>query len=387
MVAFWGVRIVVDYRPALAGRSGVGELVHEVARALAAPDGPLADGDTLTLFTSSWRDRPDPASARELLPARLIDRRLPVRWLTWAWHHLEWPPIERLAGPCDVAVSPTPLLLPARRAAQVVTINDLDFLVHPDRTSAEMRRDYPRMVRAHTARADAVLVISRHTARQAERLLGLPPDRLWLCYPGAPRWADAVLAARRAGAGTPIILFLGTLEPRKNVGVLLEAYRLLLARRPEAPPLVLAGRVTPAAAAWVGEARRPPLAGRVEVRGYVSGAERRALLARAVLLVLPSLEEGFGLPVVEAMACGVPVAVSACGALPEVAGDAGRLVDPGDVEGWTAAMEALLDPDAAAAAAARGRVQAARFSWAETARAVYAALGHAVEAHARAGRG
>jgi glycosyltransferase involved in cell wall biosynthesis len=339
----------------------------------------MAGADELTLLTSSWRDRPDASLRHGLGRAHIVDRRIPVRALTWAWHHLEWPPVELLAGPCDVAVSPTPLLVPARSAAQVVTINDLDFLTHPERTHAEMRRDYPRLVHAHTARADAVLVISAHTAREATRLLDLPSERLHLCYPGAPRWAPDVVAARAgAGARERVILFLGTLEPRKNVGTLLDAYRRLIEQHPGAPRLVLAGRVTPAATPWIERTRRAPLDGRVEVRGYVGEAERRALLAAAALLVLPSHEEGFGLPVLEAMACEVPVIVSNRGALPEVAGDAGTIVDAEDAGGMAGAMGRLLDPVAAAAAVARGRVQASRFTWAAAAEAAYGAMRQAV---------
>lgn len=385
MIAFSSVRIVVDYRPALVERTGVGELVHELTGALGAPGGPLAAGDALTLFTSSWRDRPAPALLRAEGRGRIVDRRVPVRALTWAWHHLEWPPVERLAGPCDVALSPTPLLIPTRAAAQVVTINDLDFLTHPERAHAEMRRDYPRLVHAHTARADAVLVISAHTAREATRLLGLPPSRLHLCQPGAPLWAPGVVAAR-AGVHERIILFLGTLEPRKNVGRLLDAYQRLIERDPGVPRLVLAGRVTPAATGWIERTRRTPLDGRVEVRGYVGEAERRGLLAAASVLVLPSHDEGFGLPVLEAMACDVPVVVSSRGALPEVAGDAGALVDPDDAEAMEAAIARLLDPGEAAAAVTRGRVQAARFTWRAAAEAAYGAMQHAVAAR-RARRG
>ncbi|MFP5379721.1 MAG: glycosyltransferase, partial [Vicinamibacteria bacterium] len=250
MVAFSSVRIVVDYRPALVERTGVGELVHELARALVAPDGPLSPADALTLFTSSWRDRPSPDVAAALVPARLVDRRVPVRALTWAWHHLEIPPIEWLAGACDVVVSPTPLLVPARRAAQVVTVHDFDFLAHPGRARAEMRRDYPRLALAHIARADAVLVNSEHTARETLRLAGIPASRVHLCRPGAPPWAAEVAAVcREMRSEARVLLFLGTLEPRKNVGGLLDAYTRLVERCPDAPRLVLAGRVTPEAAA------------------------------------------------------------------------------------------------------------------------------------------
>ena len=112
---------------------------------------------------------------------------------------------------------------------------------------------------------------------------------------------------------------MGTLGLRKNVGTLLEAYARLLSRVPDAPRLTLAGRSTPDSARWEARAKEPPLAGHVEFTGYVDAARRIDLYADARMLILPSYEEGFGLPVLEAMACGVPVVVSSRGSLPEVA--------------------------------------------------------------------
>ena len=175
------------------------------------------------------------------------------------------------------------------------------------------------------------------------------------------------------------ILFLGTLDPRKNVGVLLDAYERLRAQVPDAPPLVLAGGVPPTAQPWVDRAGRAPLAGHVQVCGYVSEADRLTLLTGARLLVLPSLDEGFGLPVLEAMACGVPVVISSGGALPEVAGSAATPVDPADAEGFARQMAALLEPGAADAASARGVARAAAFRWDACARQVRHAYVAAVE--------
>jgi len=99
------VHVIVDYRPALRARTGIGEYVHELARALGSTAPP---GDRLTLFSSSWADRLPAELDTEIPTAARVDRRVPVRALTWAWHRAGWPPIERLAGPCDVVHSPTP---------------------------------------------------------------------------------------------------------------------------------------------------------------------------------------------------------------------------------------------------------------------------------------
>jgi glycosyltransferase involved in cell wall biosynthesis len=373
------VRVLVDYRPALRARTGVGEYVHELVRALRQPGGP-AGPDDLALFTASWKDRPAPGLAAELGVA-IVDRRIPVRALTLAWNRLAAPPVEWLAGPADVVHAATPVAIPSRRARSVLTIHDLHFLRHPERMAAEMRRDFPRRVRHDAARAAAIVVSSAYTAADVTRTLGVPAARVHLCPPGPPRWAEAV-RAERASLPPAHILFLGTLEPRKNVGVLLEAYARLRDRRPDAPPLVVAGAETPAAAAWRERARALHLDADVRWAGYVDEPTRRALFARACLLVLPSLDEGFGLPVLEAMACGVPVVVSSGGSLPEVAGPAARPVSPEDVDGFRDAMEALLFPDVAAIASRRGLERAAEFQWASCARQAWRAYEAALETRA-----
>jgi glycosyltransferase involved in cell wall biosynthesis len=373
----------MDYRAALRDRTGVGEFVHELVRALST-SAPPGQSDQVVIFTSSWKDRPAPGISHELSNVRIADRRVPVRVLTWAWNRLQWPPVEWLAGECSVVHSQSPLLIPAARAAQVVTIHDLDFLRHPEHVDAEMRRDYPVLARAHAARAHAVVVSSHYAAGEVIRELGIARARVHVCSPGTPSWAPAV-ASRQAAKRGHRLLFMGTLGLRKNVGTLLEAYARLLSRVPDAPPLTLAGRTTPDSARWEARAKSPPLAGRVELAGYVDAARRIELYAGARMLILPSYEEGFGLPVLEAMACGVPVVISSRGSLPEVAGAAADPVDPDDAEGFTARMEALLDDRTAAAAAQRGLQQAARYSWALCADAARQAYRAAIEVHADRG--
>lgn len=354
------MRVLVDYRPALRARTGVGEYVHELIRALRAPGGPAGPG-TLTLFTASWKDRLATGVTGELqVPA--VDRRVPVGALTWGWNRLGFPPVEWLAGRFDLVHAATPVAIPSTHARAVITIHDLHFLRHPERMAAEMRRDFPRLVRAHAARAAAIIVSSSYTADDVARTLGVPPGRIHLCPPGAPPWSEEV-RGRRATVAPEHILFLGTLDRRKNVGVLLEAYDRLRHRRPDAPPLVIAGAMTPAGGDWQARARALHLEGWVRWAGYVDEAARRDLYARAHMLVLPSLDEGFGLPVLEAMACGVPVVVSTGGSLPEVAGTAALPLAPDDVDGFRDAMDALLHPDVAAVAARRGLARAASFSW------------------------
>ena len=372
----FAVRILVDYRPALRERTGVGEFVHELVKALAQHD----RTDQIAIFTSSWKDRPDPALASQMPSVRISDVKIPVRGLVWAWNRMEWPPVDWLAGSHDVVHSQSPLLIPSTSAAQVVTIHDLDFLRHADQMSAEIRRDYPALARSHAARAHGVIVSSHYAAAEVTRELQLDPARVHVCPPGRPEWADDV-RTRRSARTRKHILFMGTLSLRKNVGTLLEAYARLRARRPEAPPLVLAGHRTPASARWEARCQAPPLQGHVSITGYVDSARKIDLYADAAMLILPSYEEGFGLPVLEAMACGVPVIVSSRGSLPEVAGAAAAPIDPDDADGFANAMQAVLDTGAGDAIA-RGVAQAGKYSWAACAAAARRAYQAAIEVHA-----
>ena len=371
MITSASVRVLIDYRAALRERSGVGEYTHEMVRALLAAV--PRDVLEISVFSSSWKNRLQPDS--DLVGAHVIDRRVPVRLLNLAWHRLGWPSAERLTGQqFDVTHSIHPLVLPSRSAAHVITIHDLNFLQHPEWTHAEIRRDYPALTRVHAHRADHVIVNSEFTAREVEHQLNVAREKMTVCSPGAPDWKP-----RASAPSDGYVLFVGTLEPRKNVGALLDAYERLAARR-RVPTLVLAGRATDQSGPWLGRIARPPLAGLVRHAGYVAPASRRSLYEGARLLVQPSFHEGFGIPVLEAMTLGVPVVAANRGALPEVLGDAGLLVDVGDPEALAAAIERVLDdPAYATAASARGVERSRLFSWDASARRVYEAYQRAVE--------
>lgn len=353
------MRILLDYRPALRRRTGVGAYMHEAAMALARTAVP---GEHILLFSASWKDRLMPDVVP---PLEVIDRRIPVRVLNYAWHRLGQPPIEVVARtPVDVVQAAHPLLIPARRAARVVTVHDLDFLDHPERTRAEIRRDYPVLAGAHARAADHVVVVSPHTAAAVEKRFGVPADRITICPPGAP--AGPPRSAPPGADGC--ILFIGTLEPRKNLGVLLDAYARLRQARAATPRLVLAGRHGASADALVARTLEAPLAGHVDLPGYVDDAEKRRLLERALVLILPSHDEGFGMPAIEALAAGVPVVASNRGALPATVGGAGALFEPDAPDELAHLLAAILDsPERQRLMAEQGLRQAAQFSWQQTA--------------------
>jgi len=367
------VKILIDYRPALRERSGVGETVFQLSKALGSLSGENPRID-LTLFSSSIRDRVNPTSFPA--PTRIIDRKIPVRLLNFLWHRCEWPSIETITGSnYDVVHSSNPLLIPSTQAARVITIHDLYFLKHPANTSKEIRRDYPTLIRQHALRADCILVPSEYTRQQVQDFFQIRDDHLVVCPLGT-----IPSLAREEQPETGPILFIGTLEARKNIDGLLDAYTLLLDRHENAPDLMLVGRPTPDAGKWASRLLVDPLRGHVQQMGYVSPETRNVLLKQARLLVLPSFDEGFGLPVLEAMSAGVPIVASNLGAVPEVLGDAGLLVDPTDPEALSNAMQKTLsESEHVKTAVTRGLARAAHYSWQRSARILRDTYARAIE--------
>jgi len=354
----------LDLRPSLSRPTGVGAYVMGLARRLPG----LAPEDRFRFFSASLQERyPDRDWPRNVT---MVDRRLPVRALNLAWNRLEWPPLDSLVGAdLDLVHSPHPLLIPARRARQIVTLHDLFFLKHPEMTGAEVRRDYVKLVRDHVRRADGVLCVSEHTAAEARRLLDVPAEKIAVTPLGVdPDFREPPEDVRVAATLHKLhlprggILYVGSDEKRKNLVSLVMAYLNLAARRPNLPPLILAGPGT----SWAqGGQRVDP---QIRATGYLDRDDVRALMAASAVLVLPSLEEGFGLPVVEAMAAGLPVVCSRGSALEEVAGDAALLVDAGDTSALAQAIGRVLsDPDLAADMRRRGLEHSLRFDWYDTA--------------------
>jgi glycosyltransferase involved in cell wall biosynthesis len=353
-----------DVRPSLQRPTGVGAYVLALAQRLPL----LAPEDRFFYFSASLRER---YSARSW-PAnvKLVDRRLPVRALNLAWNRMQWPSLDTLVrAPLDLIHSPHPLIVPGKKAKHVVTIHDLFFLKHPDMTEAEIRRDYVPLVREHVRRADGVLCVSEYTASEARLLLEVPPEKIAVVPNGVdPIYrepmedaeVEAVLSRRRLPRGA--LLYVGSEEKRKNLVNLAMAYMGLARRGGRVAPLVLVG---PGSHWASGGAIASP---RIYSTGYLETREIRALMSASAALVLPSLEEGFGLPVAEAMAAGLPVVCSRGSALEEVAGGAATLVDPLNTKSVADGIDKVLnDPALAQAQREKGRAQSQKFDWDTTA--------------------
>ena len=260
----------------------------------------------------------------------------------------------------------------------VVTVLDLSFLRYPEAFKAFNRLYLRSMTRASVRRASRVIAISESTRQDVIALLGVAPDRVQRVYCGVePSFCPAPKAeieAFRQQKGLPerFVLNLGTIEPRKNVARLVQAYASLVASAPGEMadvPLVVAGGRGWLAGPIDACVQELGVQDRVWFTGYVPEAEKRLWYNAASCFCYPSLYEGFGLPPLEAMACGVPVIASDVASLPEVVGDAGLTVSPLDTAALAEAMrQVLLDAALHADLAARGRARALRFSWAEAAR-------------------
>ena len=353
----------LDVRPSLSRPTGVGTYVLGLAERLPG----LTPDDRFTFFSASFKER---YPARAWPPnVRLVDRRIPVRVLNAAWNRYGWPPIDRLVDrTLDLVHSPTPLLVPARRGRRIVTLHDLFFFKHPELVEGETRRDLVTLVRDHVKRADGVICVSEYTASEARRLLDVPEEKVAVTPHGvdplfraSPSDEQVDESLRRLRLPRGGILYVGSAEKRKNLVTLVMAY-MTLARRRRLPPLVLAG---PGSDWAQGGSRVGP---QIVATGYLDRGDVRALMAASATLVLPSLEEGFGLPGVEAMAAGLPVVCSRGSALAEVAGDAASLVDPHDVNGLAHAIERVLeDRTLAGELRRRGLERSRAFEWGDTA--------------------
>lgn len=260
------------------------------------------------------------------------------------------------------------------RQPSVVTVYDLSFLRYPERLSAA-RRLYLRLFTGLTCRrADRVIAISHSTGRDLVDLLNIPPQKIDVtplafdagCFRPLP--AEQLAAfRRRLNLPERFWLFLGTLEPRKNLPVLLEAYAALSPT--ERLPLVLAGGKGWQTAPIFEAIARHGLHDSVHLPGFIPTEDLPLWYNSAEIFVYPSVFEGFGLPVLEAMACGTPVITSNVSSLPEVAGNAGMCLPPGDVSAWTAGLRrAYADAEWRRQAREKGLTEANQFTWQETAR-------------------
>ena len=368
------MRIGIDYTAAVNQGAGIGRYARQMTQALLQLDreneyvliAPSATAGSAEFTATVTGGAPN---------AGLVRLPLSERALVVLWHRLRLPvPVELFAGRLDVFHSPDFALAPVRKARTLVTVHDLSFRRVPECFEPALLTYLNRVVPRSVARADLVLADSESTRRDAIELLHLEPDRVAVVYAGVDdgfrRVTDAArLEAVRNRYSLPerFVLSVGTLQPRKNYIRLIDAFARLSGS--DDVHLVISG-----ARGWLYDdifqrVKELDLGTRVLFPGYVAEADLPSLYTLAEVFAFPSLYEGFGLPPLEAMACGTPVVVSRASSLPEVVGEAGCLVDPLSVEEIAGALQGLLESlDRRSSLAQQGLAQAQRFTWSSAAR-------------------
>jgi glycosyltransferase involved in cell wall biosynthesis len=374
------MRIGFDIRPFLKEETGVGvyfkNLLFELAR--------LDAENEYYLFSASWKDRFEAAKIPPFKKKHFRDLHWPVKAVNVLWYQLGRPRLDSLfKADLDLTHSPTPIILPTR-GKKIVTVCDLFFMDVPGKADREARRYFFRGAKRSLDQADGILTISEFTKKALRERFGLAENKIKVTYLGLssayrkPADREELDAARRALDLPPeFLLFVGATEPRKNLLNLMDALALVH-RRFKKIPLVLVGRRGGDHDRLMARITARGLGPWVRVLGYRPDRDVRNIYQAASGFVFPSFCEGFGLPVIEAMACGVPVAASGAAAMPEVAADAALYFDPERPEDMAEKIGMILQDEGLKQVLIRkGRTRAQDFRWDRTASetlAFYAAV-------------
>jgi glycosyltransferase involved in cell wall biosynthesis len=372
------MRICIDASPAVHHRAGLGRYTQELMAALLDID---SENEYIAFYNRPSEAQVDPPLDR--LPHLTTDLRTKPWRMSALLAHFARTSQDRLFPEVDLFHGTDHLLPRLTRLKSVFTLHDLVFCFYPQ-THKPLNRWFltlmmPRFLRA----ADAVIAVSESTKRDAIQTYGIDEAKITVIYEGVSsrfrRASPEAIAAVRHKYGLPdqFFLSLGTIEPRKNLTSLLEAYHALR-NEGSSLGLVIAGKKGWLYSGFFNRMRELGLERDVLFPGFVPDQDLPALYSAADLFVFPSLYEGFGLPVLEALACGTPVVASNASSLPEVAGEAALLVDPSSVEALVTAVKAVVgNRRLREDLHERGPKQAARFNWQTAARetlAVYTSL-------------
>jgi glycosyltransferase involved in cell wall biosynthesis len=352
------MRIVVDVSPLSRPRTGIGNYLRGLVSGLVEAGG--GQHEIVAFGPSGPNGR---RRIREALGGFDVELRLPLlpkaQWWRSGWSRLGRPVVERVVGPLDVFHFSDWMYPSQRGGVRATTVHDLVPLRFPELVEPRTRTMHGAKYRNAASTCDRVFPNSRFTAGEVIELLGVPEERVLVAYPGIdPRFRPE---GERTDLGGPYVLAVSTIEPRKNLPALVEAFALLRRERPE---------LTLALAGLSGWDDRPLAAEGVRLLGFVPDDELARLYRGASAFAYPSSFEGFGMPVVEALASGTPAVASSHESLDEAAGDAAYRADPGDVEAFAAALAEALE--APPEVRERGLAHASRFTWRACGEAVLA---------------
>lgn len=343
------MRIALDASPLRYRKTGIENYVYYLLKAMSEIN---TDDEFLLVNNSFRKGNPallnlpplkNPGGFQEKNP-RVSKKLLRALWGFWPY-----PRIESFIGKIDVYHCPGIDEIPSTKALKVITIHDIyhrkgDF--NPPDFTSELMEFFPRQV----ARADVIIAHSKNTRKDLIEELGADPEKIVCVYSAAgenmKRVTDSAAIEKvkqKLGIGREYMLFLGALGNVKNVVRIIEAYNILCEKNSDVPQLVLAGGKGYGHEKAFAAAAESPFASDIILPGYVDDADAPALMSGALFFVFPSLYEGFGIPVLEAMACGAPVLTSNAASIPEVAGDAALMVDPCNTEEIAHSMEKLME--------------------------------------------
>jgi len=385
------MRIGIDIRGLLTGQhSGVEQYTLKVLEQLLRLD----QHNTFVLFYVSYRDLDKKLADLISSASWLQQNNVEIRKLKWVnfplllhalWKPLDWPKVDKICGGLGVMWQPSPRILPvSRRCRQVITFHDLVFEIFPQFYTWKSRAWQWQMSYPYLARtADQLIAVSQSTKNDLEKLYHIKPEKIKVIYEGVESSYfdpidDYVVKVLKEKFNVPekYLYYIGSLEPRKNVIAIVRTLAYLKEQNVNIKLVVSGGK------SWLegpifAEIEKLHLAGHVVFTGSVTEAEKIAWLQGATVFLFPSLYEGFGLPVLEAMAAGCPVVTSNVSSLPEVVGEAAVLVDPNDQNSINIAVANLCsDPNLANRYSEQGRVRAKQFNWEETAKTTLNILLH-----------
>lgn len=365
------MKIGIDYTAALKQSGGIGRYTRNLIIALIQLDS--QDHFTLMLTPDAPREglhhfQPHPNINYKLYP-------LAERWMTIGWHRFYLPvPVEWFSGPIDVFHSPNFILPPVKSAKTLLTVHDLSFIRHPQGAVEGLRRWLENVVPRSLNRANHVLADSHSTKQDLMDIYHVLDEKITVVGAGVeerfqPINDSVVLdtVSRRYNLPPKFILSVGTLEPRKNFTGLIKAFEQSPVR--ETHHLVIAG-----GKGWLYDdifaaAQNSPVADRIHLIGFVADDDLPALYSLADIFAYPSHYEGFGIPVIEAMACGAPVVCANNSCLPEVAGESALQITATDTPELADALHRLaIDNSLRESAIREGFLQAQKFNWPDAAR-------------------
>ena len=367
------MRIGIDITSAITQGGGIGRYTRELVHALTAVD----QANEYRFFSANIKaESPVQNSIPQGENCSYHPAPLNERWLYRVWYRAQLPiPVQWVVGKLDLFHSPDFVLPPTSgNIPTLLTVHDISFAffpdVYPEKLVSYLNQVVPRSVK----KATHILADSQATKDDLIEVWNTPSDKITVLYSGADERFQPVTDAAKITAvrqkynlgDTPYILSVGTVQPRKNYQMLIRAFAPIAKTHPH--NLIISGGKGWLYDEMMAEIERQGLNGRVHFIGFVDDADLPTLYSDATLYVMPSIYEGFGIPVLEAMGCGVPVISSNASSLPEVAGDTAVLIPPDDQAAWTTAIQELLDNPAKRDTLKKGGfAQAQTFSWQKSA--------------------